>query len=150
MSRDKREDIEVEIARLRGLDIDGLRLAWRAVFGKAAADHLPKHILMRILAYRLQAEAFGDLSRSTVQLLGELARTNGEVVNPASVSGTGRLRPGTVLVREHERKRHHVMVVPEGFAWNGKTYPSLSKVAYAVTGTKWNGPRFFGLREKQS
>jgi hypothetical protein len=147
VSRDKCEDIDAEIARLRGLDLDGLRLAWRAVFGKAAAAHLPKHILMRILAYRLQAEAFGDLSRSTVQLLGELAHTNGEAINRAAVSGKGRLRPGTVLVREHEGERHHVMVVPEGFAWSGKTYLSLSKVAFAITGTKWNGPRFFGLRE---
>lgn len=148
MSRDKSEDIEVEIARLRGLDFDGLHLAWRAVFGRAAAAHLPKHMLLRILAYRLQAEAFGDLSRSTIQLLDGIARrSDSDVVAPAA--STGGLRPGTVLLREHEGERHHVMVVPDGFAWNGKTFPSLSKVAFAITGTKWNGPRFFGLREKR-
>jgi len=146
--RDKRKDIEVEIARLRGLDLDGLRLAWRAMFGRTAAAHLSKHILLRILAYRLQAESFGDLSRSTIQILeGAARKTNTDGISPASSAGG--LRSGTVLIREHEGKRHHVMVVPDGFAWSGKTYPSLSRVAYAITGTKWNGPRFFGLREKR-
>jgi hypothetical protein len=148
MSRDKREDVEVEIARLRGLDLDGLRFAWRAVFGRPAAAHLPKYILLRILAYRLQAEAFGDLSRSTIQILDGIARgSEGDAVVPAASAGG--LRPGTALLREHEGERHRVMVVADGFAWNGKTYPSLSKVAFAITGTKWNGPRFFGLREKR-
>lgn len=149
MSRNQREDIEVEIARLRSLDLEGLRQAWRAVFGRSAAAHLPKHILLRILAYRQQAEAFGDLPRTAVQLLDGIARGSDDDAAVPAVSGGG-LRPGTVLLREHEGERHHVMVVPDGFAWNGKTYPSLSKVAFAITGTKWNGPRFFGLREKRS
>jgi hypothetical protein len=59
------------------------------------------------------------------------------------------LRPGTVLVREWDRRSQRVMVMPDGFAWNGQTYDSLSKVAFAITGTKWNGPRFFGLRDKE-
>jgi hypothetical protein len=149
MSRVAREDIEVEIMRLHGLDFEGLRQAWRAVFGKVAAAHLPKHIMLRILAYRLQAEAFGDLARSTVQVLSGSARGSGHgEISPTFISGG--MRPGTVLVREHDGERHRVMVMPDGFAWNGSTYPSLSKVAQAITGTKWNGPRFFGLREKQS
>ena len=110
--------------------------------------HIPKHILLRILAYRSQAEAFGDLSRSAVQLLDGIARGSDDDAIVPAVSASG-LRSGTVLLREHDGKRHHVMVVPDGFAWNGKTYPSLSKVAFAITGTKWNGPRFFGLREKR-
>ncbi len=56
---------------------------------------------------------------------------------------------GTVLVREWDRRSQRVMVMADGFAWNGKTYDSLSKVAFAITGTKWNGPRFFGLRSKE-
>ena len=58
------------------------------------------------------------------------------------------LTPGTVLVREWDRRSQRVMVMSDGFAWNGQTYDSLSKVAFAITGTKWNGPRFFGLRDK--
>src|SRR5258707_396262 len=59
------------------------------------------------------------------------------------------ITPGTVLVREWDRRSQRVMVMPDGFAWNGRTYDSLSKVAFAITGTKWNGPRFFGLRDKE-
>ena len=60
------------------------------------------------------------------------------------------LTPGTVLVREWDRQSHRVMVLPDGFAWNGQTYDSLTKIAFAITGTRWNGPRFFGLRDKQA
>jgi hypothetical protein len=59
------------------------------------------------------------------------------------------LTPGTVLIREWDRQSQRVMVMANGFAWNGQTYDSLSKVAFAITGTKWNGPRFFGLRDKE-
>ncbi len=59
------------------------------------------------------------------------------------------LTPGTVLVREWDRRSQRVMVMADGFAWNGQTYDSLSKIAFAITGTKWNGPRFFGLRDKE-
>jgi hypothetical protein len=63
---------------------------------------------------------------------------------------TADLRPGTVLEREWNRHVQRVAVLADGFAWNGKTYPSLSKVAVAITGTRWSGPRFFGLRDKPS
>ena len=59
------------------------------------------------------------------------------------------LNPGTILVREWDRQSQRVMVMADGFAWNGQTYDSLSKVAFAITGTKWNGPRFFGLRDRE-
>jgi Protein of unknown function (DUF2924) len=58
------------------------------------------------------------------------------------------LKPGTLLTREWEGHLQQVMVVVDGFSWNGKTYPSLSKLAFAITGSRWNGPRFFGLRDK--
>jgi Protein of unknown function (DUF2924) len=57
------------------------------------------------------------------------------------------LKPGTLLTREWDGHRQRVTVLPDGFSWNGKTYPSLSKIAFAMTGTRWNGPRFFGLRD---
>ena len=60
------------------------------------------------------------------------------------------VRPGTSLRREWNGHMQRVTVLAEGFAWNGKTYPSLSQVAFAITGTRWNGPRFFGLRDKPS
>lgn len=152
MEDDPTEAVAREIATLRNLDLDGLRLRWRAVYGRSAPALLPKYLLMRLLAYRLQADAHGDLSRSTLQLLAELARRESTEGTNAKQSvqmpAQSQLRPGTVLVREHAGHSHHVMVVEDGFAWNGKTYGSLTKVAHAITGTKWNGPRFFGLREQ--
>ena len=63
---------------------------------------------------------------------------------------TVNLRPGTVLGREWNRRMHRVTVLTDGYAWNGKNYLSLSKIAFAITGTRWNGPKFFGLRDKPS
>ena len=75
----------------------------------------------------------------------------GAELKPVSIQeGTAwKATPGTVLVREWDRQAQRVMVMADGFAWNGQTYDSLSKVAFAITGTKWNGPRFFGLRDKE-
>ena len=64
-------------------------------------------------------------------------------------SAPTRLLPGTVLTREWNGQMHRVMVVKDGFAWDGRSYDSLSTVAFAITGTKWNGPRFFGLRDQK-
>jgi Protein of unknown function (DUF2924) len=108
--------------------------------------------LFAVIAYRLQADRFGDLDHATRQLLD---RTIAQEAAPAMSARLAsfdqkrtELTPGTVLVREWDRRSQRVMVMAEGFAWNGQTYNSLSKVALAITGTKWNGPRFFGLRDK--
>jgi hypothetical protein len=143
------ESVEAEIDQLQTLDLDALKLRWRAQFGRTAPV-LSKQLLLRLLAYRLQAQAFGDLSPATRRLLDDLARKNGRGEGAVPVMSQGKLMAGTVLVREHEGKPHHVMVTDDSFVWNGKTFPSLSKVAHAITGTKWNGPRFFGLRDKAS
>ena len=141
--------VENEIAHLRGLDLDGLRARWRSLTGRAAPVHLPKSLLLRVLAYRVQAAALGDLDKVTARLLDRIAneaRSGKRVEVP--VPDRAGLKPGTVLVREWEGTPQRVMVLADGFAWNGDTYASLSKVARAITGTRWNGPRFFGLREK--
>src|SRR5689334_6038039 len=149
MSAGSCESVAAEIDQLQELDLDALKLRWRAQFGRTAPV-LSKQLLLRLLAYRLQAQAFGDLSVATRRLLDDLARKNGRGEGPVPVPEQGKLMPGTVLIREHEGKQHHVMVTDGNFVWNGKTFPSLSKVAHAITGTKWSGPRFFGLRDKGS
>jgi len=146
MPYDTRAEIELEIMRLEGLELEDLRLAWRATFGRAPAPHLPKHIMSRILIYRLQTEKFGDLSQSTVHFLSGLARRPADEGIPTAVS-IGGLRPGAVLIREYNGECHKVMVMADGFAWDGKIYSSLGKVAYAITGARWSGTRFFGLEE---
>jgi len=146
--------IEEEIAQLRDLDLKGLRVRWRNAFGKPAPEHLTRYLLFRIIAYRLQADRLGDLDAETLKVLKQAAGQEGPIL---AVSRTlARLDqrrsappPGTVLVREWDRKSHRVMVMPDGFAWNGETFDSLSEIAFAITGTKWNGPRFFGLRDRR-
>ena len=144
--------VEDEIMHLRGLDLKGLRARWRSVLQRPAPSHLPRHLLFAIIAYRIQADRFGDLDHETRQLLGRTsAPESGTAMSARLISFDQRrteLTPGTVLVREWDRRSQRVMVMANGFAWNGQTYDSLSKVAFAITGTNWNGPRFFGLREK--
>src|SRR5258708_18314749 len=142
--------IEDEIVHLRGLDLKGLRARWQSVLQSPAPGHLPRHLLFAIIAYRIQADRFGDLNHETRQLLDCTgARESGAAMSARLISFDQKrteLTPGTVLVREWDRRSQRVMVMSDGFAWNGQTYDSLSKVAFPITGTKWNGPRFFGIR----
>jgi Protein of unknown function (DUF2924) len=150
----KQVSLEDEIARLRGLDIKALRARWRTVFGGNAPPHLPRHLLFAIIAYRLQAEVFGDLDAETLKLFKKIdlapSRTEAVPLTEALEQRRRVLSPGTILMRDWNGQTHRVMVVGQGFAWEGTTYDSLSKIAQAITGSKWNGPRFFGLRAKQS
>jgi hypothetical protein len=115
--------------------------------------HLPRHLLFAIIAYRIQTDCFGDLDHETRQVLDRTdAKESGSAMSVRLVSFDQKLTeltPGTVLVREWDRQSQRVMVMADGFAWNGQTYDGLSKVAFAITGTRWNGPRFFGLRDKE-
>ena len=146
-----RETLDGEIAQLRGLDIAALRSRWHTAFGRMPPAHLPRHLLFRMLAYRLQADHLGDLDEESQRLL-DHSETPEKAGRRAMELGrrTASLRPGTVLGREWKGKMQKVAVLADGSAWNGKTYPSLTKVALAITGTRWNGPRFFGLRDKAS
>jgi hypothetical protein len=148
-----RELIDNEIARLRGLDVGELRARWHTVFRRIASPHLPRHLLFRILAYRLQADQLGDLDADTRRVLDWIGVAATEGIDRLVADfnrSRARLRPGTLLTREWDGHLQQVMVLADGFTWNGKTYRSLSKVAFAITGSRWNGPRFFGLRDRPS
>lgn len=143
----------VDLSSLPSMSVEQLAQIWRREFGRSAPARLPKSLLMRLLAYRLQAQEHGDLSRESIRMLDRIAdeleqdRDRDEVIGPVLDS---RLKPGSVLVREHNGEMHRVMVLAEGYAWKGWTYPSLSAVARAITGTTWNGYAFFGLKEKNA
>jgi hypothetical protein len=144
-------ELEDEIAHLRDLDLSGLRARWHSVFRRKAPDHLPRHLLYRIIAYRLQAERLGDLDRDTQRFLDQVAagtRDGNERQAGRDDPSRHGLQPGTILVREWGGKPQRVMVLDEGFAWNGATYRSLTEIAFAMTGTRWSGPRFFGVRSR--
>jgi hypothetical protein len=152
--RATRLSLDDEIAHLRDLDLQGLRARWKSTFRRQPPYHLPRHLLFAVLAYRLQADQLGDLDPATARLLRQIATAGGTLRASRLTQEFARkgikLRPGTILMREWNAQAYRVTVVDDGFALNGKTYDSLSKVAFAITGTNWNGPRFFGLRDKIS
>src|ERR1700751_1682046 len=131
--------VAAEIDRVRSLSGFALRGHWQAVFGRAAPEHLTTDLLRRMIANRLQEEAFGTLDRDTLKVLDGLAGRAG------SRPSERNLKIGTVLVRDYRGRRHTVTVAPEGYLWEGNAYSSLSAIARAITGTAWSGPRFFGF-----
>ncbi len=150
--------VSQELAGLAELNLDALRRRWRRLTGRPAPDHITKQLLIRLVAYRIQADVFGDLDNQSIKLLRRIteqratgkAGTGVPTLESLNVSSRGAksLAPGTVISREYGGTMHRVMVLAEGFAWNGVTYRSLSEVAFAITGTRWNGPRFFGIKTR--
>jgi hypothetical protein len=132
------ENLEAELTKIRALSLDEVRAYWRKMTQRNAPKFLSRDLLARMIAHAIQEQVVGRLSYETRKLLDRLAKDDGEPVR--------HLKIGTVLVREHQGTVHQVIVVPGGFSWQEETYPSLSAIARAITGTSWNGPRFFGLR----
>jgi hypothetical protein len=131
--------LDSEIAAIAAMNIDQLRALWREQHRSDPPAGLTKDLLARALTYELQERVLGGLSASTVRLFRSLRTQDPEKQRHIKI--------GSALIREHEGKRHEVIVIPGGFLWEGRTYESLSVIAKRITGTSWNGPRFFGLRE---
>jgi hypothetical protein len=136
-----REAVEAEIDRIQLLGLDELRTLWRATFRTSQPPAFTKDLIARFLCWHIQEQAFGGFEPKTAKHLASLARGAG-----SKTDRPRHLKPGTVLVREYQGERHTVTVVANGFIWREATYASLSTIARAITGTNWNGPRFFGLR----
>ena len=139
--------VEDELDRLATMPIARLRVRYREVFRTEPPKAFGPDLLRRSMAHRIQEKAYGGLSRSAQRLLDQMmkayaAKPNGKIVLPR------RIKPGSVLVREWKGRSHRVMVLADGFAYDGDVYTNLSEIAVLITGTKWNGPRFFGLRSK--
>jgi hypothetical protein len=136
-----REAIAAEIDRIRSFNLDELRSLWRATFRASPPPSFTKDLIARFLCWHFQEQAFGGLDPETAKRLTGFARGDRPPADRPR-----RLKPGTVLVREYQSERHTVTVVANGYVWREATYASLSTIARAITGTNWNGPRFFGLR----
>jgi hypothetical protein len=136
-----REAIEAEIDHIRSLGLDELRNLWRSMLRTSPPPGFTKDLIARFLCCHIQEQALGGLDPKTAKHLANLTRGD-----RSRVGRPRRLKPGTVLVREYLGDRHTVTVVADGFVWREATYASLSTIARAITGTNWNGPRFFGLR----
>jgi Protein of unknown function (DUF2924) len=145
--------LDALIAGLAECDAGQLRLQWRNHLGGAPPAHLPRWLVLRLLAYPIQAMALGDLDRATLRLIRQSKGGDGDdaaaprfAPRDPSTRGGVSLKTGALLAREWDGRMERVMILDKGFAWNGSTYGSLSQIAKAMTGTSWNGHRFFGLR----
>jgi len=132
-----------EIAALKEGDLDLLRQRWFELFALAPSPRISRDLLIRGAAFRLQEEAYRSLSKAVRRQLGRLAADlgSGAMLTPSQPT----FKPGTKLIREWKGKVHEVVIAGDTYIWNGKHYRSLSQIARAITGTRWSGPRFFGL-----
>lgn len=133
-------DIEGEIERIQTLGLDDVRRLWQQTFKKSSPKALSRDLLVRMLAWHIQEQAFGGHDRTTLKILASYAK------GAPDAPRKRRLKPGTEIVREYQGERHTVIITTEGFRWRDDDYPSLTAIARIITGTNWNGPRFFGLR----
>ena len=138
--------VEAEIAQLDGLGLQQLRDIWRHRLG-APPNIASAELTRRWLSWELQAQVQGGLDLATRRRLHQLGKASKSDPTSAAVPHATS-KPGTVLTREWNGVTHRVMVLEDGFAWNGQQYDSLSKIAFAITGTRWSGPLFFGLRRR--
>lgn len=136
-------DIESALAELRGLKIDALRKRWRSLLAEEPPPCQSGRVLRWLLGARLQEARFGGLSSAARRTLRDLA--NNDTPGKLTTSAPLALKRGVVLVREWKGVVHRVHVLDRGFAHEGVVYESLSEAARAITGTRWSGPRFFGL-----
>jgi hypothetical protein len=145
----RRRDVKLEIQDLDRLSRAELRLLWIQELGDQPPTSLGRDVLALAVAYARQERVYGGLPKT---LTNELDRLLDRALRDGATKGvqaptTPPPRIGTLLVREWQGTTHHVTIVNDGFVWNGQTHRSLSSIARAITGTKWNGPRFFGMRQ---
>ena len=139
-------DTDGDFADLGKLPRSKLRKVWQNEFDEEPPACFGRELLALGIAYARQEHRYGGFRKTSVRELDRLfTRALGGSVGKGTAVPFG--RPGTILVREWKGTTHHVTVLADGFVWNGSTHSSLSGIARAITGTKWNGPRFFGLRE---
>ncbi len=134
-----------ELTALSALSVKHLKDRWRSLYGTEPPSRVSRELLTRAIAYRLQERAFGGLKPSTRRLL-ERIGDGGSLNHLMRAASRRRTGAGTVLIREWQGTSHRVAVLDESVVYRGRRYRSLSEVARVITGTRWSGPLFFGLR----
>ena len=140
-----RDALTAEIAGLSKSSIKDLRERWKILYGKEPSGHFGRSFLTRAIAYRLQERAYGGLKPSTCRLLARVAQETATGSSPKKPQSR-KAQSGTILIREWQGRAHRVTMLDDGVSFDGKRYRSLSEVAREITGSRWSGPRFFGLR----
>lgn len=146
--RSEMERIEVEIELLPKLSAEQLDERWRELFGTARPQRLYGPLLIGVLAYRLQEKAFGGIKPATRRLLRQVAGLPAER-RPLDRLNQPRLKAGAVLLREWHGTTHRVTVLESGYEYNAQRFKSLSETARRITGSRWSGPSFFGLKRRE-
>jgi len=142
------ETLDSEIAALAGASRADLTSRWLVLYDTEPPRRISRELLRRALAYRLQELALGGLKPSTRRLLGQVAAA-ASARRPIHVAPAPTLTPGTVLLRNWHGTEHQVIVRERGVEFQGRQYQSLSQVARRITGSKWSGPLFFGLKQRE-
>jgi hypothetical protein len=137
------------LSRLPKLDIRELREEWRRLYKADASPHLSRELLIRAVAYRMQEVALGGLRPEPQRQLRQIAMELKEG-GAARIRLRPQLKPGTRLMREWRGRTYEVVILDDGFCWQGTQYRSLSSIARKITGTAWSGPLFFGLKQNRS
>lgn len=148
---DKNRDATVlaRIAALKAMNVVELKAEWRRLFASDAPNNSRSFLELR-LAYRIQELTYGGPSRETIRLLDALAdEIDGKPRRKTIIVDPRKPITGTRFVREWNGVEHTITVLRDGYEWQGRTYKSLSAIARAITGTRWNGWRFFGVRENK-
>jgi Protein of unknown function (DUF2924) len=142
-------ELEAALNELGHSRVQELRERWRATFRADPPKAFGPDLLRRSIAYRLQERRYGGLSTSALRHLNSLIKILTKK-HTGHIELSKRVKSGAILVRLWKGKSHRVMVLDDGFAFEGRNYNSLSEIAREITGTRWNGPRFFGLRPGKS
>lgn len=149
MQKENEAKVLARLAALKDMTVRELKSEWQALIGSPAPNN-SRPFLERRIAYRIQELTFGGITKPTRQLLDALAdEVEGKKVRKSMISDPRNPVIGTRLVREWDGAEHTITVLKDGFDWQGRRYKSLSAVARDITGTQWNGYRFFGLRENR-
>jgi hypothetical protein len=137
--------LSAQIENLLNLGAEQLNQAWRNLFGSDRPRRVCGDLLIKVLGHRLREKAIGGLKRSTRRTLERWGR-NGSERGPLAGPARTRLKAGTVLVREWHGVTHRVTMLDDGFDFHGERFRSLSEIARKITGVRWSGPLFFGLK----
>jgi Protein of unknown function (DUF2924) len=146
-SNPTREKVSAEIVELNRLDYGQLKRRWKVLYGIEPPRRICRDLLMRGVAYRVQERALGGLKPATRRLLERIAE-GARTRHPITFTPRRKVGAGTVLIREWNRTSYQVTVLDDGVVYRGKRYRSLSEVARQITGARWSGPLFFGLRTR--
>jgi hypothetical protein len=138
-------DVSEQLNSLPEMNKAALRALWQEHFGAPPPEQIRRDLMIRVLAYEIQEQAFGGLTSSIRRRLRQFASAM-EKDPDAPISNARVIKPGTRLIREWQGKSYKVTVAKSGFEYDGQWYASLSEIARLITGTRWSGPLFFGLK----